>query len=285
MQKVAIVTDSSSCLSPQLAGQHGIEIVPIELVLDGQVYKDGVDDPGDFYRRLREARTRPTTAAPSPGLFMEAFARAKTRGESVLCITLPQGLSSTYNSSRQAVALAQEEFPGLRIISVPAGAVAAGQGLLALGAAQAAAQGQGLDEVAALVAQLGPQIHFFAFLDTLEYLARGGRVPRAAAWMGDKVGFKPILTSINGEVQRLTQARSKEGALRRMLGLMEARNPTRAPIHAVVMHADAPHDAARLEGEIRARFPCDSLLVTQFTPVMGAHSGPGVVGVAFRCLS
>ncbi len=282
VQRVAIVTDSSSCLPPEVAAGHGIEVVPIEMVFEGRIYRDGVDDPGDFYRLLRTAKALPKTAAPSPGLFLQAISRARQRGESVLCITLPANLSSIHNSSQQAAMLAKEESPGLKVVSMESGAVAAGQGLLVLEAARAAERGMSLEEVAAQVREMGPQVHFFAMLDTLEYLAKGGHVPKVAAWLGNMVGLRPILTAPNGDVKRISQARSRRGALEKIMRLMEERDPDTRPIQALVMHADAPAEAEALRAKIASRFQCAELLVTRFTPVMGAHSGPGVLGVAFR---
>ena len=132
--------------------------------------------------------------------------------------------------------------------------------------------------------ELGPQVHFFAALDTLEYLAKGGHVPKVAAWLGSKVGLRPILTAPNGDVKRISQARSRRGAVEKVMKLMEERNPAGSPIQALVMHADVLEEAQALSDWIRARFQCRELLITQFTPVMGAHAGPGVLGVAFRVL-
>lgn len=282
MRQVAIVTDSTACLTPELAREHGIEIVPTEMLFEGRVYRDGVDPPGDFYRQLRKAHTLPKTSAPPPGLFLEAYRRASERAKSVLCITLPANLSSTHQSAQQAALLAKDELPGVAIRCVAAPAVAAGQGLVALEAARAAQAGMTIDEVAKLVVEMAPQVHFFAVLDTLEYLAKGGHVPRAAAWLGDFVGVKPILTAAHGKVERLSQAQSKRSAVNKMLRMMQERNPGKLPIRALVMHADAPQEAEEFLAQIQAKFPCESVQVTQFTPVMGAHSGPGVVGVAFR---
>ena len=282
MQKVAIVTDSSSCLPFDLASEHGIEIVPIEMVFEGRSYRDGRDDPGDFYRLLRDAKRPPTTAAPSPGLFREAYTRARERAESVLCITLPANLSSTNNSSQQAIQLAGEELPGVKIVSVSAGAVAAGQGLLVLETARAAARGLELEELVSLAGDLAQRVHFFAALDTLEYLARGGHVPKVAAWLGGMVGIRPVLMAPKGDVKRISQVRSRGGAISKIVELMEERNPERGPIQVMVMHADAESEAEKLRERIEAAFECKEMLITTFTPVMGAHSGPGVIGVAFK---
>jgi DegV family protein with EDD domain len=284
MQKVAIVTDSTACLSPELAARYGIEVAPTELAFEGKVYRDGIDPPGDFYDLLRKAKRPPTTSAPSPGRFLEAYARAAKRAEAVLCVTLPVELSSTHNVSRQAIMLAKEELPNVRIMSVAAPAVASGQGLVAIEASLAAKEGRTLEEMAAYVESLAPKVHFFAALDTLEYLAKGGHVPKAAAWLGDLIGFKPILTAYYGRVDRLSQTRTKKNAIHKMLQLMAERNPERLPLRALVMHADSEAEAGDFAAEIKRRFLCEEMLITQFTPVMAAHSGPGVVGVAFRCL-
>lgn len=284
MQKVAIVTDSTACLTTELAARYGIEIAPTELAFEGKVYRDGIDPPSDFYELLRKAKKPPTTSAPSPGRFLEAYARAAKHAESVLCITLPQELSSTHNVSQQAIQLAEEELPNVRIKSVSAPAVASGQGLIAIEAAQAAREGRTLDEMVAYVESLAPKVHFFAALDTLEYLAKGGHVPKAAAWLGDLIGFKPILTAYYGKVNRLSQTRTKKNAIIKMLQLMSDRNPEKAPIRALVMHADALVEAEDFAAQIKKNFDCQELFITQFTPVMGAHSGPGVVGVAFRAI-
>lgn len=282
MQPVAIVTDSSACLTPQLAALYGIEVVPTEMLFEGRVYRDGVDEPADFYAQLRVAKRLPTTSAPSPARFLEAYKVAAQRGQSLLCLTLHSNFSALHSASLQAIELAKSDLPGVRIVSLSCPAVAAGQGLLAIEAAELAKQGKSLDELVAAVHQLGPKIILFAMVDTLEYLARGGRVPRAAALLGDFINLKPILTANEGKVYRLTLARSKEHAIGKMLRLMEQRNPKKVPIRVLVMHADAEQEASKFQAQLAGRFPWELLEQTQFTPVMGAHSGPGVVGVAFR---
>ena len=284
MPSVTVVTDSSSCISPQLAESEGIEVVPFEMVFEGRVYRDGVDDPGDFYRMLRQSRDLPTTAAPSPGLFLEAFKRAARQAPGILCLTLPANLSSLYNSARQAADLARAELPNVEIDVMETGTVAAAQGLIALEAARASAEGAGLQEAAVLAARLASEVHFFATLDTLEYLARGGHVPKVAAWLGNVVGLRPILTAPGGDVRRISQTISRRGAVQKMLGLMAEHNPDQRPVQAMIMHAGVEPEAVAFRSEIESRYQCAEMLITSFTPVMGAHSGPGVLGVAFRVL-
>ena len=252
------------------------------MAFGNKLYRDGDGDPADFYRQLQAADRLPKTSAPSPGDFLEAFRRAAKRAPAVLCITLPANLSSANNACMQAVALAGTELPGIVVRGMAADAVAAGQGLIVLECARAAMRGVGLDEVTALAERFAGEVHFFAFLDTLEYLAKGGHVPRAAAWLSNLVGLRPILTAPHGDVKRISQAGSRKGATNHLLRLVEEHNPALAPIQAIVMHANAPDEAEALRARLAAHFPCRESYVTQFTPVMGAHSGPGVLGIAFR---
>jgi DegV family protein with EDD domain len=285
VQQVGIVVDSSCCLPPVLASASGIQVVPFTIAFGDRVLEDGAGKADEFYDILRTSTALPKTAAPSPGAFLAAFRRAAEHAEGVLAITLPANLSSAHNSCVQAASLAERELPGVPVRCIQAGAVAAGFGLVALETARAAARGAGLEDAAALAGRLPTEVHFFAFLDSLEYLARGGHVPKAAAWLGDLVGLRPVLTAPHGDVRRITQARSRRGATERLLRLMLRHNPTRAPVQVLVMHAAAEPEAHNLRAEIEARFPCEEAHITQFTPVMGAHSGPGVLGVAFRVLT
>ena len=165
-----------------------------------------------------------------------------------------------------------------------AGAVASGQGLLVLEAARAAARGLDLDAIINMLKEMAPRVHFFAALDTLDYLAKGGHVPKVAAWLGGVVGIRPILTASNGDIKRIAQARSRKGAVDKMLSLMRDRIPSDKPVQVCVMHADAIDEAEAFRNVIEERFECREMLMTPFTPVMGVHSGPGVLGVAFRVL-
>ena len=285
LQKVAVVTDSSACLGPALAASNKIEVVPFTLAFGDTVYRDGMGDPEEFYHLLRGAKTPPTTAAPPPAAFAEGIRRAAANAASVLCITLPANLSSAYSACLKAAEAMRQELPETPVRCVASKAVAAGQGLIALEIARAGARGVDLAAAAVLAESLAEQVHFFAFLDSLEYLAKGGHVPKATAWLGGIVGLRLVLTAPNGEVRRITQARSRRAATERLLTLAGQHNPTGKPIQAMIMHASVPTEAQSLLLEMGRRFDCREAHITQFTPVMGAHSGPGVLGIAFRVIS
>ena len=125
------------------------------------------------------------------------------------------------------------------------------------------------------------RVHLLATLDTLHYLVKGGRVPKAAALASALLQIKPIFTVVEGEAHSVTNARTASGAMKRILKLMKERAAKGQPLHAAVMQADALDMAIALKDQISSRFDCDEIFITEFTPVMGAHTGPGVIGVAF----
>jgi DegV family protein with EDD domain len=154
------------------------------------------------------------------------------------------------------------------------------QGFVVLEAARVAQAGGTLDEVARAAEAMIPRVHLLAILDRLDYLARSGRVRGVVALVGSALHITPIFTIQQGQVSIVSRTRSKRRAVRTMLDRMATRVRDR-PVHVAVFHADVPEEAAELRDEIAAHFHCVELFVTEFTPVMGAHTGPGVLGVAF----
>lgn len=281
-QKVAIVTDSSACIPAELVGKYGVGVVPLSVIFGDKTYQDGVDiSPVEFYTRLRETEELPTTAHSSAGTHLEAYRKASQAASSILCITISAKFSGQFNSARVAVELAKEALPGVAIKVLDCGTAAAAQGLVVLAAARAAAAGLGLDEVMAKAESVAGRVSLLAMVDDLQYLVRGGHVPRLAAKASSLFRIKPILTIDNGDARPLAKAQTTSGALKRMLGIMKRRAVKGQSLHVTVMHADALDNALVLSSEISARFQCSELFITEFTPVMGAHIGPGLVGVAF----
>jgi len=150
-----------------------------------------------------------------------------------------------------------------------------------LAAARAAALGKSLAEVTETAKSVMQRVNLFAKLDTLYYLAKGGRVPRAAHWASSLLRIKPVLTIAGGEVHPLAKPRTTAGAMKQILKVMEQKVVQGQPLHVAVMHADILDEAIALWDQISSQFNCTELFITEFTPVMGAHTGPGVVGVAF----
>ena len=280
-RQVAVVVDSSSCLPRRFLEELDIHVVPHELVIEDRSFRDGVDiEPAEFYRLLQENHRIPTTSSPRPTTFLEAFRSAVAVAESAVCITLSAGFSATFHYASVAARMADEEMPGFSIKVVDSKAAAGAEGLIALEAARAAQRGAGLDEVVHRIEELIPQVDLLAFLDTLFYLRRSGRVPRVAAWAGSLLGIKPLTELKLGEARVVAKPRSRSKALERLISLTKGRVEHR-PVHVNVMHADAADDAEILRQRVEMELDCRELFVSEFTPVMGAHLGPGLLGLAF----
>jgi DegV family protein with EDD domain len=279
--KVGIVVDSAACIPSDMAANHGIHVVPHVLIIEGRTYRDGVDmEPGRFYEILQRNQNVPSTSAPKPNDFLEAFKAASHDADSVLCLTLSETFSSTYNSARVAREMAMASMPETRVRVVDTRAAAGAEGLIALEAARQARSGADMDVTAAQVDILVQRVNLIAMLDTLYYLGRGGRVPKVAAWAGSILGMKPIAEMRLGDARLLEKPRTRTKAIERLFVLFEERI-RKQPLHVNVMHTDALVDASSFKDQIAKRFKCDELYISEFTPVMGAHLGPGLLGVAF----
>ncbi|MFH1002793.1 MAG: DegV family protein [Chloroflexota bacterium] len=281
MPQVAIVTDTTACLLPTQIAQYRIELVPIELVFGDKVYRDVDLEPARFYTMLRQAAKPPTTVGSLPGPFLEAYRRASGQARNILCITESAKFSGMFNSARLAMETAREGLPGINISVMECTSAAAGQGLVVLAAAQAAAAGGSLAEVAGAAGAVMARVNLFAALDTLYYLVKGGRVPKAAGLANSVLKIKPVFTVHGGEAHTVALPRTTASAINQMLKLMKKKAGNEQPLHVAVMHADAPEQAVSLRDRITAQFRCTELFITEFTPVMAVHSGPGVIGVAF----
>ncbi len=280
--KLAIVTDSVACLPKEQVEKYGIEVVPVQVIFEDKTYRDGIDlTPSQFYALLRQAKKLPTTAASLPGPALEAYHKASQRASTILCITLSAKLSGMFNSAIMAAEMAKETLHNVVIKVIDSETAAAAEGFVVLAAAQAAALGESLTEVSEVAKNTIKRVNLFVALDTLYYLVKGGRAPKVAALASSLLKIKPIITVSQGEVRPVANSRTTLGAMKRMLKLMEEKIVKELPLHVAVMHADALDKAIALRDEISSRFDCAELFITEFTPVMGAHTGPGLVGIAF----
>ena len=280
--KVAIVTDTTACILRKQVEEYGIELVPIDLIFGDKVYQDGIDiSPAEFYALLRRADKLPTTSGSMPGPFLEAYCKVSQRASSILCITESSKFSGMFNSALVAAEMAKETLPDMSIEVLECTTAAAGQGFVVLAAAKAAASGKSLIDVVDTAKRMMPRVNLFAYLDTLHYLVKGGRVPKAAALASSLFKIKPIFTVSDGDAFPVTNARTNPGAIKCILKIMGQKVAEGQPLHVAVMHADALNRAIDLRNLISSQFNCVELFITEFTPVMGVHTGPGVIGVAF----
>ncbi|MDP9236997.1 MAG: DegV family protein [Chloroflexota bacterium] len=282
---VAIVTDSTACLPPDLAEQYQIEVVPLHLLFAGRTFVDSLaTDTSEFYELLRSSKERPSTAAPSPGMFLSAIGRAASRADAVLCITVSKQFSAMYDSAQHAIELARAESPHTDIRLLDSRNAAMAQGFVVLEAARAAARGASIEDVVARAEAMTAEVSLLAMLDTLSYLARSGRVPRAAAWAAGMLQVKPIVRFSASDIKLVARTRTRPRALDRMVDLLAEATAGRLT-HLAVHHAHAPADAEYLLVEAERRVLLAESYLTEFTQVMGVHTGPGLAGFAWWCES
>ena len=280
--RVAIVVDSAASLPADMHQRTQLHVVPMRLTFGGLTYLDGLDlSTSDFYRMLRESREIPTTSAPSPSSFLETFRQASEEAETALCLTVASRFSACFNSAMTAVEEAKDALPGFQVSVLDTETAAGGEGLVAVEAWRTAENSGGLAEVLATAQSVIPRVKLLACVDTLHYLRKSGRVPAIAQAGASLLRIKPIFELAQGSVRTVARPRTHRRAVRRLVELMRERvEPGR--VHATVMHADAADEAEDLKRQVEAEFSCQELFISEFTPVMGAHIGPRLLGVAFR---
>ncbi len=281
LARVAIVTDSTACLPPNLASELGIEVIPLFLAFGEQVYQDGMGvSAAEFYETLRAAKQPPTTSAPAPGVYAETILRAARDAGSVLCLTVSRQFSAMYESAAQGAALAREQAPALDVRVLDSGAAAMAQGFVVVEAARAAQAGASIDEVLARAEALMPQVQLLVILDTLTYLARSGRVPRLVVWASSPLQVKVVVEFQRGKYRPVAIVRTKRRAVERLRQALQ-RRAEGGPLHVCVHHTNVPNEAEALAEEVRTALQPKELFVREFTQVMGTHTGPGLLGFAF----
>ncbi len=282
MADVAIITDSTVCLPPELVEKYGIDVVPMEFIYKDKVYRDGVDmSPSDFYKLLANADKLPTTSAPSPATYFEVLKKTTRRAGAILIIAPSAKLTHAFNSAMAASKMGREKLQAT-IEVLDSGTAAGAQGLVVLAAARAAALGENLEKVLNAAHKTMPVVHLVAFIDTLRYLAKGGRVPYIAAWASQLLEIKPIfeLLPLSGGAIPLDKVRTRAKAIKRLSEIVLERTDKK-PMHAIVLHSDALQEAEKLKEHITSTSNCVEIYVRDFTPVMGVHTGPGLLGIAF----
>jgi DegV family protein with EDD domain len=283
MKKVAIITDSTCCLPQELVKKYHIRIVPLEIIYEDKSYRDGIDiTPTEVYHIMRKKENLPTTSTAAVGDFLEAYREMGRTAESVLCITLTSLQSQTFQAAVTARDMAKEEMPETTVEVFDSRAVAGSLGFMVLAAARAAENGAGLAECLEAAKKVMDKVNFLAMLDTLYYLARLGRIAKAAAWAGAMLNVKPVLghTPAVGVTEPVARPRTKAKAIERMLEIM-VEKVGNAKVHVMVQHADDLEEAKKLLAEVKSRLNCVESYITEFTPVMGVHTGPGLLAIGF----
>jgi len=277
---VRIVTDTTSCLSPEYGTRHRVPIVPQVIHFGDETFLEGIDiDTGTFMRRLITSREMPRTAAPPPELFVQVFRDLAPLGEPILCIHPSSEVSGTVRSAT----VAAKDFPNADIRVVDTRLAASPLNTIVRLAIGWAEEGLDADTIEGRVRSLVPRARAYFVVATLEYLARGGRIGRASAVLGSLLQIKPILTARDGFIDLLERQRTHRRALARLCQLVDEQAPRDGDSHLAIMHADVPIQAAALAQELAGRLELgrDQVPIMHMPPAIVTHAGPGMLGVSF----
>jgi DegV family protein with EDD domain len=279
MPSTAVVADTTSYLPSDLIARHDIHLVSLYVGIEGEQERESeIADLHDFYERLRISDQTVTTSQPSVGDFIAVYEPLLGEGKEILSIHLSSGISGTYESAMQArERLTAEGKGGERIVICDSLTGAGGMGLMILGAASAAEAGASAAEANERAAAVRKELKIWFAVDTLDYLRRGGRIGAARAWIGTTLKIKPILT-LEDEITPVERVRTRGRAFERMVDYARQRHEDGADAW-VVQHVQDPENAARLVEACRPIYGCEPAFTSEVGPVIGAHVGPGLLGV------
>lgn len=278
MTKIAILTDSTANLPVEWIEQYNIRVIPLKIHWLNVTTLDGVDiAPNEFYTRLAHSKSLPTTSQPSIQDFLQAFESLAERADGIIVPLISSGISGTVASAQAAA----RQFSRVPVEIVDTRVTSAGQALIVLAAARAAAQGKSLQEVRQVADEVVQRMHLFFAVDTLEYLHRGGRIGGASRYLGTALSIKPILYfDSEGKLDALERVRTKGKALQRLITLAEGKANGRS-LNLSVIHANAPQVAQEFREQIAQHLHCNDVFTLELSPAIGVHVGPGTIGIAF----
>lgn len=273
---VKIVTDSTSDIPQALLEEYNIKMVPLNVHIDSELYKDQLElSPDDFFKKLPLASKLPRTSQPSPGEFKAAYSEVGSSGDPIVSIHISRDMSGTYQSAIMAASM----LPELDIEVVDSRLVSMGLGVVVLEAARAANNGASKEEVIGLVKEMMSTVSVLFCVDTLYYLEKNGRIGKAQSFLGTILHIKPVLGVSDGVIVPVEKVRGKKkGLLRLAEHVREATKDTSA-INVVMLHGNAYSEAEALLEELKNSLPVADGRVVSVGSVVGVHSGPGVVGV------
>lgn len=278
MAHIAIITDSSANIPPEWMDDYFIRVVPLMIHWENVCYRDGVDiDPQTFYHRLYSCKSLPTTSQPSPQDFLLAFEGVADQADGIVVLLISSGISGTVESARTAA----RQFSRVPVEIIDTHVTSAGLALVVLAAAQMAAQGKSLPLICHAIHQILQNLQFFFTVNTLEYLHRGGRISSASRVLGTTFQVKPILFfTPDGKLDVLEYCRTKSRSLHRMIYLANEKTNGQ-PLHLGILHANSLLVAQEISEQVSDQLRCLDIFITELSPVIGVHVGPGTIGIAF----
>jgi DegV family protein with EDD domain len=277
-----IVTDSGTdvSLTPEQAAELNIHVVPLVVTLDGKSYREGVDiKPEDFYPILIESGNLPITSQPSAGEFADLYRLLAAKDPDILSIHMTSGLSGTYNS-----ALAGAELvPEANVTHIDTKTLSAAAGWVVKAAARAAKAGWAKDKILDLAQRIGDACDSIYTLDELKYLIHGGRISHMKGIIASLINIKPMIgvEKVNGTYEQLGQVRTFKGALKGLVKVMGRKHEPGSELRVQALHSNNPEGAALLREQVDKIYKCNWLPTGPMSLVLGAHTGPSMVGVGY----
>lgn len=272
---VKVVTDSVADLPDEVVKELDIGVVPILVRFGDKLYRDGIDLTSDeFYRMLEESRVLPATSVPSPRMFADVYDKLAEETDEILVITVSSRLSGTYDVAVQSVGLMQRKC---RVEVIDSMWATMAQGFIVMEAAKAAKAGAGIDEAAQVARRTISRVDFLSTFDTLEYLHRGGRIGRAAAFLGSMLKINPLITLKDGVVEPVCRVRSRAKAIERLYEFVMSYSYVEA---LAVEDTACPEEAEMLADRLSKKFQREHIYRSKMTPAIGTHTGPGLLLVA-----
>ncbi len=275
---VKIVTDTTAALPRKLTERLGIPVLPQIIIFGEESYRDDTElDSVTFLKKLRASVELPKTAAPPPALYNPVYEKLTAQGEAVIVIAPSAKVSGTV----RAAEVAAQDFPKADIRVVDCQTIAGNTATLVLLADQWAKAGMSADQITSRLKEWIPRQRTYFLVDTLEYLAKGGRIGGAKKLLGEMLQIKPILTVREGAVEPYEQARTKGRALERLAGIVEEQCPKSAEAHLCVMQIEAEAEAGELAASLRNRTGIDEIPIYELPPAIITHAGPKAMGIGF----
>ncbi|HBY98429.1 MAG: DegV family protein [Ardenticatenaceae bacterium] len=278
MTRPVIVTDSTADLTPEEIREYGIIVVPLNIHFGSRVYQDGVDlDREEFFELLEESPSRPATSSPSVATFQETYEDACDQTDQVISIHISAKLSDTIRRARQA---ADTMLGQCRIMVIDSQSTSVGLGLLVKAAARAAAAGQSTDEIVRMLRGMISHIYLVFFVETLDFLERGGRIGKAQALLGTMLNIKPMLILEEGEIEPLEKVRTRGRALDKLTEFVAEFGAIDSL--TIIHNQSPPEELEELISQIRQARPNEpdlDIRVAHYGPVLAAHVGPDALGI------
>jgi len=284
MSRVLVMTDTTACLPRDIADKHGIKVVPAsQITCDGKTYIEGVTvSARQAYDIIKKDPDSFCTAAITPGLLLDEFRKLAGQHPSIFFVTISSGLSAVAQSANIAAGLLKDEFPDSRVVAFDSKTVAGAEGMIAVEMAKLAAKGKDLDYLSKAAAEMRKKTGGVLMLETVGYTYRSGRMTKTEALETAKSNIKPVnRMSDAGVIEFADLTTDRMEGLKKMIGVVKKDAGTDA-LHFMVSHADAPETAQTLVDMIKKEFRVLSMIVSDYSPVMGYSTGPGAVFIGFH---